>query len=626
MSGIAGIAFNDPVRQADKQMLSRMTAIMRHRGPDGDAFHWADGAGLAMCHLNIRDAATGDGPIANEDGPVVVICNGEIYNYIELRERLQSKGHRFRTQSDAEVIVHLYEDNPDGFLSELRGMFAFALWDAKRRRLLLARDRLGIKPLHYALTAQGLVFGSELKTILAAGLVTPRLDGRGLKDVFTVGFVRAPHTMVADVSRLLPGQYLLFEAGQMTTKLYWDVSFPDRCDYDRHLTADQWADALREQLAESVRLRLRGDGPVGSWLSGGIDSSAVTALMHRELRQPIHTFTLGFENRGVDELEQNRLLDEYPAYQLVGHRTRCGREHFDLLPKAVWHREQPMRVGADIPGILISAFTAKHLKVVVTGDGADALLGGSPWYRANKILSPFSALPRPVRRMAARCLSGRWRGAARILKSPAPMNPERFDALAGLSPKCLPQDLFADGLVPAGEEPEALSLPDAFHRWHPFAQLQYLDIKLRFSNAIILTTDLLTTAYSLEARVPFLDDAFVEFCARIPPWVKMRGLQGKYVLRRAMRDILPPEICRRRKFAMSAPTRDWMAGALPEFAIPLLSEQSLRDKGYFNPCRVAALVAEHQAGQKDHSRLLLAILSTQLWDDLFLKRFLCATT
>jgi len=608
--GIAGIAFNDTSRPADEPMLRRMTAVMRYRGPDSEGFHVGAGIGLGMCRLSIIDTVTGDQPIANEDGSLVVICNGEIYNYVELREQLLAKGHRFRSHSDVEVIVHLYEDDPDGFLDRLRGMFAFALWDAKRRRLLLVRDRLGIKPLHYAVTREGIVFGSELKTVLASGLIPPTRNERALKEVFALGFVRAPHTMIAGARRLLPGQWLRFEAGQVTTKCYWDVTFPDHNEYDRSLSADRWAEALREKLAETVRLHLRSDVPVGTWLSGGIDSSAVTALMCRELRKPFHSFTLGFESRDIDEVKQNRLLDEYPDYQLIGHRMECGGEHSELLSRAVWHREQPFGLPLFIPRMLISELAAKHVKVVLTGEGADETLGGYRWYRLHKILAPLAVLPQALRTEAARWMWSRWSGAARILKAPAELGLARFGALIGARGKELPEDLFVSG----GEEPEELNLPDAFRRWHPFAQVQYLDMKWRLADMIIPLVDLPSMAYSLEARAPFLDHEFVEFCSTIPPWIKMRGLREKDVLRRAMRGVVPPEICRRKKFGMSAPTRDWMPKV-----IPLLAERRRRDDGCFNPSRVAALISEHQAGRQDQSRLLLGVFTTQLWNDIFLK-------
>jgi len=529
-----------------------------------------------------------------------------------LREQLLAKGHRFRSHSDVEVIVHLYEDDPDGFLDRLRGMFAFALWDAKRRRLLLVRDRLGIKPLHYAVTREGIVFGSELKTVLASGLIAPTRDGATIKELFALGFARAPRTMVADVRRLLPGHRLRFQAGDVTTKRYWDVTFPDRDEYDRSVSAAQWAERLREKLAESVRLHLRSDVPVGAWLSGGIDSSAVTALMSRQLRQPIHTFTLGFDNPSVDEVKRNKLLDEFPEYQLIGHRRECREEHGECLPKAVWHREQSFGLGVDISRMLISELAAQQVKVVLTGEGADELLGGYPWYRAETILRPLAGLPEPVRRCAARGLSGRWPGAARILMAPAELNLERFMTLTGSAKRTVPRNLLAVD----GEEPAEFARPDGFDRWHRFAQLQYWDIKWRLADSVIPHVDLPSMAYSLEARVPFLDHVFVEFAATIPPWVKLRWFREKQVLRQAMRGILPPEICRRAKFGLSAPTGDLLSGSLAEMAES--------NNGWFNPDCVRALIAQHRQGQANHSRALMIIRTTQIWDDLFLKRFPCA--
>jgi asparagine synthase (glutamine-hydrolysing) len=588
-------------------MVARMTAMLRHRGPDGEGYHLAPGIGLGMRRLSIIDTVTGDQPMANETGSVVVICNGEIYNYLELRERLQAKGHHFRTRSDVEVIPHLYEDDPDGFLRELRGMFAFALWDGGRRRLLLVRDRLGIKPLHYAVTAAGLVFGSELKAVLASGAVAPTRDGRALRELFALGFLRAPRTMVAEVRRLLPGQWLRFASGVVTTGCYWDVGFPGRHDYDSSTSPAEWAEALRDRLTESVRLHLRSDVPVGAWLSGGIDSSAVTALASRELRRPLPTFSLGFDDPAVDEVKRNRALDEFPEYQLVGHRLRCGGEHAALLSQAVWHREQPFGLGVDIPRLLLAELAAKHVKVVLAGEGADEILGGYPWYRADRMLSLLADWPAPARARVARRLAGRWPGAARILAGSQQLDLERFQALIGSLGRQAPPELF---VVDAGE-PAALKVPDAFAAWHPFAQLQYLDIKLRLADSVIPHVDLPSMAHSLEVRVPFLDHVLVELCSAVPPWVKMRGLAEKHVLRRAMRGILPPEICRRRKFGLSAPTRDLLAGAD-------LSEQAVRAQGSFEPACVARLVAEHRRGRADHSRLLMLIATTLLWEGQFL--------
>jgi asparagine synthase (glutamine-hydrolysing) len=607
MCGIAGIAFRDPARPARQPMLTRMTAILRHRGPDGDGYHLAPGIGLGMRRLSVIDTVTGDQPMTNESGSVVLVCNGEIYNYVELRERLLAKGHQLRTRSDVEVIAHLYEDDPDGFLRELRGMFAFALWDARRRRLLLVRDRLGIKPLHYALTADGLVFGSELKAVLASGAVTPTRDGRALRELFALGFVRAPRTMVSEIRRLPPGHWLAFASGTVTTGCYWDVVFPARHAYDRTVRMDAWAASLRDGLSEAVRVHLRSDVPVGAWLSSGIDSSAVAALASRELKQPLPTFSLGFDDPRVDETKHRRLLDEIPDYHLAGHRRQCGGAHAELLGKAVWHREQPFALGVEIPRLLLSELAAKHVKVVLAGEGADELLGGYPWYGAERVLSLLASWPAPARAAVARLLAGRWPGAARILSGSQQLDLERFQALIGSLGQQWPPELLAldDG------EPEELALPDAFASWHPFAQLQYFDIKLRLADLIIPHVDLPSMAHSLEVRVPFLDHVLVELCSAIPPWVKMRGLREKHVLRRAMQGILPPEICWRGKFGLSAPTGDWLAAAP-------LSQADLRAQGCFDPATVARLLAQHRRGRANHGRLLMLIATTVLWEGQFL--------
>jgi len=608
------MAFHDTTRQPDEPMLRRMTDIMRYRGPDGEGFYCAAGIGLGMCRLRIIDPVTGDQPIANEDGSVRVICNGEIYNYIELREQLLAKGHRFRSRSDTEVIVHLYEDDPNGFLEKLRGMFAFALWDDPNRRLLLVRDRLGIKPLHYAVTREGIVFGSELKTVLASGCVAVEHDKQALCELFRLGLIRAPRTMVAAVRQLLPGQWLSFKGGNVATGIYWDVSFPERNDYERQRSAEQWAEALREKLTEVVRLHLRSDVPVGSWLSGGIDSSAVTALMCRQLRQPFHTFTIGFEDQRVDEVRHNRLLDDYPDFPVVGHRLECSGKHAALVPQAVWHQEQPFRLGVDIPRMLLAEMTAQEVKVVLTGEGADEVLGGYEWYGTDRWLRPLAGAPVGVRELIARVLERRWPGAAWILRSPPELRRDRFSALTGTPWRAVGRDgsFFSEEPV---EEPV---LPEAFDRWHPFAQLQYLDLKWRMANSVIPRVDRPSMAHSLEARVPFLDHELVEFCARIPPSLKWRGRREKFLLRLAMREVLPSEICWRKKFPMSAPTRELVDGVLPAITD--------RTDGWFDPARLRALVADHRAGRADHSRILLLIVTMQLWEELFRKRFSCASS
>ncbi|MGB2982861.1 MAG: asparagine synthase (glutamine-hydrolyzing), partial [Candidatus Bipolaricaulia bacterium] len=323
MCGITGVAFAGAGRIPDLSMLRAMTDTLRHRGPDGEGYHLDSGVGLGVRRLSIIDLETGDQPISNENGSVVVVCNGEIYNYVELRNELEARGHVFRSQSDTEVIVHLYEESGTRCLERLRGMFAFAIWDAVRSELLLARDRFGIKPLYYAPTEDGVYFGSEQKAILASRGVGREVDLRGLHDLLTMGFVVAPSTLFAAIRQLEPGTFLVYREGELSIARYWDVAFPRRSEALAGRTDEAWASALLEKLDETVSIHLRSDVPVGAWLSPGIDSSTIVALMARHRGGPIHTTTLGFEAPEADEVQGQKSLIDFAEHPLVSRMARC---------------------------------------------------------------------------------------------------------------------------------------------------------------------------------------------------------------------------------------------------------------------------------------------------------------
>jgi asparagine synthase (glutamine-hydrolysing) len=622
MCGICGVVHSDPVRPVDRHLLQRMTDSLRHRGPDGEGFHVAAGVGLGMRRLSIIDLETGDQPIRNEDDTVVVVGNGEIYNFEELREELAGAGHRFRTRSDIEVIVHLYEQYGPDCLSRLRGMFGFALWDARHRRLLLARDRFGIKPLHYAETPEGLLFGSELKAILKSGRVERRLDVRALRELLTFSFVLAPRTLFRSIRQVLPGHYVLYERGVLSEHRYWDLRFPAASDGSPRRTAADWAAELRAKLEESVRLHLRSDVPVGAWLSSGIDSSAVTSLMSQAATQPVPTFTIGFENPRFDEVHQNRILSDFPAYRLVNHRVVCTSKDFERMRRAVWHAEDPQAVGLEIPRLVLSELSARHVKVVLSGEGADEVFGGYPWFRTHKLVHPWTRLPLGLRSAVARvpALRRRWPRAARILAAPAEMGLTRYQQTidtvnVGFDERLLSGEL-RQALAEHADDGEALRLPDGFDGWHSFSQLQYLESSVRLPNFITRLLDSISMAHGLEVRVPFLDHELVELCARIPPELKMRGMQEKYILRLAMQRELPSEIVWRKKRGLNAPFSQWMR-ELPGFAADLLSAEQLRGRGYFEPEVVAAMLEQHRRGDANHAKSLLGVLAIHLWDELF---------
>ena len=607
----------------DGPVLDRMTAILRHRGPDARGFYRAPGIGLGVQRLSIVDLHTGDQPIASEDGAVVVVCNGEIYNSPELTTELEARGHRFRTRSDVEVIVHLYEDLGVECLQRLRGMFAFALWDGTRRRAMLARDRLGIKPLHYAVGPDGLYFGSELKALLASDSVARDLDVHALDDLFTLGFVVAPRTLFRPIRRLLPGEYLLYQDGVVSAHRYWQPRFPARGAPPTR-SAHEWAECLLAKLEECVRIHLRSDVPVGTWLSAGIDSSGVTSLAQRITGGPLQTFTLGFEDPAFDEVRSQRTLDQFAGHDLLNERAVCGADAFELYPKAIWHTEDPSAAGIEVPRLILSEAAARRVKVVLTGEGSDEIFGGYPWFRWERLIRPLAALPLPVRRlMLLGPLLPAWKPrASRVLVAPPTMNLTRYRHLIGPLRNDAREPILSPAVrLPSGTDGEGPWLPEEETRgWTSFAQLQHYEMTVRLPDFVVHTLDRLSMAHGLEARVPFLDHELVELCAQIPPALKLRGSQEKHILRQALGGVLPPEILARKKRGLAAPVSGWLHGPLPAFAEDLLSPDRLREKGYFAPGVVRALLERHRRQkQRQGASVLLSVLAIQLWDELFVR-------
>ena len=625
MCGIAGIAFREPSRPADPRMVHRMADALRHRGPDGEGFHLAPGIGLGFRRLSIVDLATGDQPIFNEDRSVALVCNGEIYNHAELRARLAAAGHRFSTASDVEAIVHLYEDVGDAFVDHLRGMFALALWDARRSRLVLARDRIGIKPLHYAATHDAILFGSEQKAILASGAVPVDPDLVAMRQILTHGRVSAPRTLVAAIRTLPAGHLLTWSAGRVEQRQYWDARFPPRDAYDLARPAADWAEELRVRLADAVRSHLQGDVPIGAWLSGGIDSSAVVALASPLVEGRMPTFTMKLDDPRDDELASRKALDDFPQFRLDGHRVMCGPADFAAMPEVVRSTEGSILASTGLGQQRVAAASARRVKVVLCGEGADETLGGYSWYPTLARLAPLFLLPRPLRRALSRVprIARRWPGAAWTLAGPREMDYERYSrSISHLPSQRVPERLLAPDLLgamlAAGDPSDvAAKPPPEFARWHPFARMQYFDLKHRLGDAVIVSLDRSSMAHSVEARVPFLDHELVEFCARIPPGVKLRRGVEKDVLRTAMKGVLPPEIANRPKFAMRVPVERWLRGPLPAFAQEALGDSALRESGTFVPAHVASMLERHRKGSENFAHALTAVLTIELWNRQF---------
>ena len=623
MCGITGYAFASPDRPADVERLRAMVDTLRHRGPDGEGALVDAGIALGIRRLSIIDLETGDQPIANEDRSVHVVCNGEIYNYVELRRELIARGHRFRTHSDVEVIAHLYEEDGPECVHSLRGMFAIAIWDATARTLLLARDRFGIKPLYYTSTSDGLFFGSEQKAILASGAVDREIDPRGLHDLLTFGFVVAPSTMLRGIRQLEPGTTLTYCEGHPTVRTYWDARFPARGEEERRSDAE-WIERFRAELEETVRLHLRSDVPVGAWLSAGVDSSAIVALMAAGREDAIHTTTLAFENESFDEVRGQRTLLDDPHLNLARHVAWCGDGDFARFPETTWYTEDPTATGLEVPRSILGAEAASGVKVILTGEGADELLAGYPRFRLDKLLRPLAVLPPGIRRLAllGDVLPKRYRRASRMLVAPRQTRLPRYIAtLGGPSPEGMARVLTPDAqeMLRSPETVWDLEVPSGFDRWSTLAQMQYYEIKIRLPSFVIHTLDRGSMAHSLEARVPFLDHKLFELTAQMPPRLKLRGFREKHVLRESVRDLLPSEIVTRRKRGMQSPIAEWLRAPLPAGVCEMFGPESLRGVGLFEPSGVSSLLREHRDGIRNGSTELMAVLALQSWHRVFIQ-------
>ncbi len=606
--------------------FDRMDAAITHRGPDSGGLH-VDRAGdvaIGIRRLRIIDLQTGEQPIHNEDKTVWIVFNGEIYNYAELRALLEGKGHRFYTRSDTETIVHLYEEYGTACVQFLRGMFGFALWDAPRRRLLLARDRLGVKPLYYWQSGRQLVFGSEIKAILEHPAVPRSVDREALLSHLSLQYVPHPRTMFAGISKLPPGHVLLADDRGVSIERYWAPTF---ANVPRPVPESVIVEECQQLLQEAVALRLVADVPVGALLSGGVDSSLVVALMARQTSNRVKTFTVGFEEAGgYSELAEARRV-----------ANLIGTEHHEeilkpvqveaLLPRLIWHMDEPIADQAAIPTYLICQAAASRVRVVLTGEGGDEIFGGYPRYAWFQIAAALhrrapglaavtaaalrSVTWRPEARRKQELLLGAFGDAERHLRWIGTFaGPELASVRGPALIDGLPQDPALDraARVLAG------SGTDLVHR------LMALDLDGWFPDNILAKVDKMSMAHSLEAREPLLDHRLVEVMGTIPSRFKVRGLKTKILLKLVAERVLPPEVVHRRKHPFRVPIGPWLRGPLDGLARELLAPEALRRDGYFDVARVSALLRAHREGQRDTNRQLWALLCFQLWHAIFIAR------
>ena len=594
-----------------------MSAKLVHRGPDSDGIFAEGQAALAARRLAIIDLETGDQPIANEDSTIHVVQNGELYNYRELRAELERAGHRFRTHGDTEVLVHLYEQEGLEFARRLRGMFAVALWDAPRRRLVLARDRYGIKPLYYHANSRGgLEFASELRAL-------PRgeIDLDALEAFLAFNSIPAPLTIFRDARKLPPGHLLVWEAGETRIERFARPA-PAALDDLRDDDEAELIEELRARLRDSVRAHLVSDVPVGVLLSGGIDSSALTALAAQESHEPVRTFSIGFEERSFDELGDARLVAERYGTQ---HRELVLRPDAALLLPALAEAfDEPFADSSALPTYLVSQLAAQDVKVALSGEGGDELFGGYYTYVADQLALRAGGAARLARPLVERLPTSTARAsfdykAKRFVRGAhlPPLerhhawkeifSPEARAELTGRRHAFDPVDLYRARFA----ETEGAE---------PLARLQDVDLGIYLVDDLLVKTDRASMAHSLEARVPFLDPAVTNFAAALPAKHRVHGLRKKVLLRKAVAPLVPREIVRGKKRGFSIPAAAWLRGELEPFARETLSAETLRRQGYFRPEAVAALLDRHVAGKEDLSRQLWGLLAFTLWHEHHVER------
>jgi asparagine synthase (glutamine-hydrolysing) len=628
MCGIAGLATIRGGPVPSPAFLQRMCQVMTHRGPDDEGFVVRDGVGLAMRRLEIIDPQGGRQPIHNEDETIWIVFNGEIYNYPDLQAELRTRGHRFYTRCDTEVVVHAYEEWGRACVEHLNGMFAFAIWDQNTQTVFIARDRVGIKPLYYAAHGGRLSFASELKALLIDPSIPRQIDPAALTQYLALEYVPSPRSIFSDISKLPPGHTLVWNrlTGDHHVRSYWDVDLAASETNGPRKTLDEEADQLRSVLKAAVRRELISDVPLGVFLSGGIDSSSIAAMMADLTPGNVNSFSIGFRDASFDESRYARQVAKHLGtnhHELVLEPQMLT----DLIPDVVRRLDEPLGDASIIPTYLLSSFTRQHVKVALGGDGGDELFAGYPTLRAHRLMGWYDRLPRLLRGNVIPSLVAHM--PVSLDNFSLDFMAKRFVSGAGDPPAL--RHIRWLGSFPA-EERGALLKPDVLSsleedpvselvRTHlarqplrePLNQILYLDMKLYLEGDILVKLDRASMMASLEARVPFLNVDVVEHVARLPLSLKLRGLRSKFLLRHAIKDRLPAEILNRKKKGFGIPVSRWILGPLNEQFRSALAPSRIKAQGLFEPAAVTRLLDDHLAGRRDNRKPLWSLFMFEHW-------------
>jgi len=631
MCGICGVINLDVSLHVDTVTLKAMNQRIVHRGPDDEGFYVSGNVGLAMRRLSIIDLQSGKQPVTNEDRTIWLVYNGEIYNYRELRAQLLERGHRFLSQSDTETIVHLYEEYGQECVRHLRGMFAFALWDAKQRQLFVARDRLGIKPLYYFHSKNVFLFASEVKAMLAHPQVHAALNREVLPEYLAFGYLAGTRTFFDGIQKLAPGHTaILNQTGQLQIEQYWD---PSEAQNTEHRTDSQYVEAYHEMLHQAVQSHLMSDVPLGVFLSGGIDSSAIAVLMSDIRRAPIETFSVGYAEQAFSELPYARAMAKHLGSD--HHEIQIGRQDFfAALPKLIWHEDEPLVWPSSVALFFVAQLAREHVAVVLTGEGSDETLAGYTRYPFTlwnaKLDRKYRGLvPSRIRRFVRDAVLGstwldpklaRKLSHTFLARDGASWASFYFDNFYAAFSEAEQESILADELRPTSGE----AYRDSLTIWESSSgslleRLLYTDIKT-YLVELCMKQDQMSMAASVESRVPFLDHVLVEFALGIPAGLKTRGLAGKRILKAAMKGRLPDLILNRPKMGFPTPLSDWLMGGQADAVDHLLLGGRTLTRGLIKPQSVSLLLAEHRSGSRDNSSKLWRLLNLELWHRVFVDR------
>jgi asparagine synthase (glutamine-hydrolysing) len=625
MCGIVGIVKNDnsPV---DQSLISRMCDAIRHRGPDEDGFYFSEGVGLGMRRLSIIDLKGGQQPIHNQDRNAWIVFNGEIYNYRELRDKLEKLGHTFYTNSDTEAIIHTYDQYGADCPKHLRGMFAFAIWDERTRELFLARDRVGKKPILYAHVNGKLIFGSEFSALLLHPDIGREIDTEAIHHYLSFMCVPAPLTAYRAIRKLEPGHSLRWRKGEIKIEQYWQPDFSKKIKISEQEAGERTVEILRD----AVKVRLMSEVPLGAFLSGGIDSSAVVALMSQESSEPVKTFSIGFEEQDFSELHHARRVAEHVGAD--HHEFIVRPDALEVLPLLVEHYGEPYADSSAIPTYYVARETRKHVTVALNGDGGDESFAGYERYAAMRLAEKYHRIPAVLRdslvQQAIRLIPSsetkrsRMRDVKRFIQAASLPKVERYLRWVSVFDTAAKASLYSAEFL---HETQSIRAADILNPWFSRANgagivdaALLADINTYLPNDLLVKVDIATMAVSLEARSPFLDHHLIEFAASLPEKLKLRGLTTKYLLKRMLKKLLPAENLDRRKMGFGVPIGHWFRGKLQPFLREtVLSERAL-NRGLFRPEAVKQLVELHTRGERDYSHQLWTLLMLELWFQRFI--------